>query len=251
MQIKKYIFISSILINLLFITLVFTSNNKEIDTQNLNDEQKQAIEVNQSPNPNDVAGVSQEKFLVKKVIDGDTITLDNGKVVRYIGIDTPELSPEKECFSREATEKNRELVEGKMVSLEKDVSETDRYGRLLRYVYSGQVFINDYLVREGYAKVSTYPPDVKYQQGFIQAEKQAREEKKGLWGDVCIQETQVGSSDITCKYSCDTPDRDCADFFTQKEAQEFFDCCGFTAENDPMKLDNARVDDGIPCEFLP
>ncbi|MBI3335237.1 MAG: thermonuclease family protein [Candidatus Portnoybacteria bacterium] len=77
---------------------------------------------------------------VARVIDGDTIELENGQRVRYIGIDTPETSdPRKpiQCFGIEAAKKNQELVEGKMVRLEKDVSERDRYARLLRYVYAG------------------------------------------------------------------------------------------------------------------
>ena len=127
---------------------------------------------------------------VVKVIDGDTIKIETGQTVRYIGIDTPELHhPKKklECFGKEARDKNRELVEGKLVRLEKDVSETDKYWRLLRYVYvitdaspSG-IFVNDYLVREGYAYTSTFPPDVKYSDHFRILENQARENLRGLW----------------------------------------------------------------------
>lgn len=133
---------------------------------------------------------SAELVKVIKVIDGDTIKIETGQTVRYIGIDTPELHhPKKklECFGREARDKNRELVEGKLVRLEKDVSETDRYWRLLRYVYvptvaspSGE-FVNEYLVREGYAYSSTFPPDVKYSDHFRILENQARENLRGLW----------------------------------------------------------------------
>lgn len=125
---------------------------------------------------------------VTRVVDGDTIEIEGGQKVRYIGIDTPEtVDPRKEvqCFGKEASAKNKQLVEGKEVSLEKDVSETDKYGRLLRYVYLGKIFVNDYLVREGYAHASSYPPDVKYQDQFLQAEREAREAKRGLWGNVC------------------------------------------------------------------
>lgn len=127
-----------------------------------------------------------ENVFVKRVIDGDTVELDSGLRLRYIGIDTPEMNP-VECYSRQATEKNRELVEGKEVRLEKDVSETDRYGRLLRYVWVGESLINEILVREGYAASSTYPPDVKYQERFRAAERLAREERLGLWGDECME----------------------------------------------------------------
>lgn len=124
---------------------------------------------------------------VTRVIDGDTIEVDiNGSVyrVRYIGIDTPETvhpSKPQECFGEEASERNRQLVEDKIVRLEKDVSETDVYGRLLRYVWVGDIFVNDYLVRQGYAYASTYPPDVKYAEQFVQAQTEARENNRGLW----------------------------------------------------------------------
>jgi micrococcal nuclease len=124
---------------------------------------------------------------VVRVIDGDTIEVDIGGSsykVRYIGIDTPEtVHPQKpvECFGKEASDKNKELVEGKIVRLEKDVSETDRYGRLLRYVWVDGIFVNDYLVRQGYAYAYTYPPDVKYAEQFAQAQREARENNRGLW----------------------------------------------------------------------
>lgn len=126
---------------------------------------------------------------VLRVVDGDTIELSGGEKVRYIGIDTPETGNGGECFFEEAKKKNEELVLGKTVRLEKDVSERDRYGRLLRYVYVGDLFINKIMVEAGYAKVSTYPPDVKYQETFIEAERYARESNLGLWEKcVLIQE---------------------------------------------------------------
>jgi micrococcal nuclease len=130
---------------------------------------------------------------VIRVIDGDTIEIEGKKKVRYIGVDTPETKKPRtpvQCFGQEAYLKNKELVEGHEVLLEKDVSETDRYGRLLRYVYlpkdnknaSGEaIFVNDYLVRQGYAFSSTYPPDVKYQEQFLEAQEEAREASRGLW----------------------------------------------------------------------
>lgn len=126
---------------------------------------------------------------VVAVIDGDTIEVDLGqgniKRVRYIGIDTPEsVDPRKpvQCFSKEATAKNKQLVENGIVGLEKDVSETDKFQRLLRYVYMGDLFINHVLVAEGYASAVSYPPDIKYQDKLNQAEQQARIVNKGLWG---------------------------------------------------------------------
>src|SRR4030042_2567140 len=83
---------------------------------------------------------TNEGILVTRVIDGDTIEIEGGQKVRYIGIDTPEKvdpRPSVQCYGKEAAAKNKELVEGKRVRLEKDVSETDKYGRLLRYVFVG------------------------------------------------------------------------------------------------------------------
>lgn len=128
-----------------------------------------------------------EAVLVTRVIDGDTIEIEGGQRVRYIGIDTPEtVDPRKliQCFGKEASNRNRELVEGKRVRLEKDVSETDKYGRLVRYVHAGDIFVNLVLVQEGFAYSYAYPPDVKYQSQFIEAQRIAREQKKGLW-DSC------------------------------------------------------------------
>jgi len=131
-----------------------------------------------------------EFAVVKRVIDGDTVELENGEKVRYIGIDTPEtLDPRKpiQCFGKEAAAKNRELVEGKLVRLEKDVTERDKYNRLLKYIYVSagesepEIFVNLELVKRGFAHSYTYPPDVKYQNLFVLAEKEARENGRGLW----------------------------------------------------------------------
>ena len=127
-----------------------------------------------------IASDSAEMAVVKRVVDGDTIELSDGRKVRYIGVDTPELKGQK-CFAQEATEKNRELVEGKTIQMKKDVSETDRYKRLLRYVYVDSLFVNEYLAREGFALQATFPPDVKYVELFGKAVEEARVKNKGLW----------------------------------------------------------------------
>jgi micrococcal nuclease len=125
--------------------------------------------------------------LVVKVVDGDTIEIEGGQRVRYIGVNTPEsVDPRRgvQCFGKEASDKNKELVLGKRVRLVKDVSETDKYGRLLRFVYVDDQFVNDYLVRQGYARVSTYPPDVHFADQFKEAEREAREQERGLWNSL-------------------------------------------------------------------
>lgn len=135
------------------------------------------------------AGGSQETAaetaVVKKAVDGDTIVVEmNGREyrVRYIGVDTPESTTKQECYGKEAARFNAKLVEGQTVRFERDVNETDRFGRLLRYVYlaNGEM-VNEVLVREGYALARSFPPDVKYQDRFREAEREAKQRRRGLW----------------------------------------------------------------------
>jgi len=116
--------------------------------------------------------------LVTRVIDGDTIEIEGGYHVRYIGIDTPEIG---KPYYWEATEANRNLVEGKRVWMEKDVEDKDEYGRLLRYVWVDNTMVNAELVRQSYAYSYIYPPNTKHQMLILQAEQEAREQKLGLW----------------------------------------------------------------------
>jgi micrococcal nuclease len=127
---------------------------------------------------------SSDSAIVARVVDGDTIKLDNGESVRYLGIDTPEtVHPDKpvECYGPEATEANKQLVEGKKVRLEKDVTDRDAYGRLLRYVYVDGVFVEAELVRGGYGYVYSRQPDVKYLKQLAALEREAKEKRRGLW----------------------------------------------------------------------
>lgn len=142
-------------------------------------------------NPHDTPqDKSEEWATVSRVIDGDTIELDTREKVRYIGINTPEsVDPRRkvECFGKEASSFNKNLVEGKTVRLEKDISDRDKYGRLLRFVYlEDGTFINEVLVREGYAYASPYTPDVSKKELFREAEFDARIHTRGLWSpDTC------------------------------------------------------------------
>ncbi len=151
-------------------------------------EPEQAKESQSSPTPSIVQldSANWQTARVTRVIDGDTIEIEGGQKVRYIGIDTPEtVDPRREvgCLGKEASLRNSELVSNQLIYLEKDVSETDRYGRLLRYVYlaTESASVNEQLVAEGFATVVSYPPDVKYQEKFRVAEATAREAKRGLW----------------------------------------------------------------------
>lgn len=140
-----------------------------------------------------------EEAVVMDVIDGDTIILANGKRVRYIGMDTPELnnsSGRSTCYAKEARNKNRELVLGKKIKMEKDISEDDKYGRLLRYIYVDDVFVNKLLVEEGYAVAVAYPPDLKYQLQFKEAERSAFDNNLGLWGQCSRQPSDYNSAEI-------------------------------------------------------
>lgn len=125
--------------------------------------------------------------VVARVLDGDTIEmlLDGIRyTVRYTLIDAPEtIHPIKpvEPFGKEASEFNRKLVEGRHVRLEKDVSEMDSYGRLLRYVYVDSVMVNEELIRRGLSRVAVFPPDVKYLSHFREIERKAQEAKLGIW----------------------------------------------------------------------
>ncbi len=121
---------------------------------------------------------------VTYITDGDTIHVEmNGQdyKVRYIGMNAPEMNDRP--WGEHAKEKNAELVEGTEVQLYKDVSETDKYGRLLRYVMIGDTFVNYELVRQGYAYSGTYPPDLSCSDYFREAQNAAEDEQAGLWGN--------------------------------------------------------------------
>ncbi|MFA9398327.1 MAG: thermonuclease family protein [Clostridiaceae bacterium] len=135
---------------------------------------------------NETSEIPGTRVKVIRVIDGDTIEIENKQKVRFIGIDTPETvksNTEVQPYGKEASDFTKKMLEGKYIYIEKDVSDTDKYGRLLRYIYlEDGTFYNDLLVKEGYAKVSTYPPDVKYVDTFLESQKYAMENNKGLWG---------------------------------------------------------------------
>jgi micrococcal nuclease len=140
---------------------------------------------------------SQDFYKVKRVIDGDTFELTNGDKVRLIGIDTPEtVHPQKpvQYFGKEASAFTKKQIEGKKVRLEYDVQKSDKYGRLLAYVYlENGTFLNAELVKQGYANVSTYPPNVKFAEHFTNLQKEARENNRGLWGETSSENIQTSN----------------------------------------------------------
>lgn len=138
------------------------------------------------------------KILVTKIVDGDTLNLENGDKVRLIGIDTPESKVNAKlrrdskhtgkdyrtitAMGREAARFTENIAGGKYVKLEFDVQRRDRYNRLLAYVYlpDGKM-LNAEIIRAGYAQTMTVPPNVAHEDMFLQLQKEARENNRGLW----------------------------------------------------------------------
>jgi len=179
---------------------------------------------------------SVTEAMVSGIIDGDTIEVQiAGQTyrLRYIGIECPEAG---QYGCSQATEANRQLVEGKTVRLERDVSETDQYGRLLRYVYVGDLFVNAELVRRGYATAWTYPPDVAFSDLFVQLESEARDGGRGLWA----APTPTSGSTWNCHGNL----YNCGDFSSCAQVMSYWNAC----PGDPSRLDGDR--DGVPCESL-
>jgi micrococcal nuclease len=138
---------------------------------------------------------------VSRVIDGDTVevrlrgrTLD----IRLIGVDTPEtVHPFKpvQCFGPQASSFTESTLLGERVRLEFDVERVDRYGRTLAYLWLRDKMFNQMLVRRGFAQVSTYPPNVKYVDRFLDAQRKARATESGLWGAVCAKGSSGADKD--------------------------------------------------------
>ena len=124
--------------------------------------------------------VNSGESRVVRVIDGDTVELAGGDRVRYIGIDT--LERNEPSYDR-ATDFNAVLVADRGVRLIKDVSETDRFDRLLRYVYADDILVNAELVSEGWARAVRFKPDVAHAECYAALEREAREAKRGIWAN--------------------------------------------------------------------
>ncbi|MBA2274067.1 MAG: thermonuclease family protein [Actinobacteria bacterium] len=130
---------------------------------------------------------ARRTVLVSRVVDGDTIEvqLDGTTGIRLIGIDTPETVHPTEpvgCFGPAASDFTKHKLEGQMVRLEYDVERTDLYGRTLAYVFADGLLFNETLVARGYAQVTTYPPNVRYVNRFLAAQRSARGADQGFWG---------------------------------------------------------------------
>lgn len=172
-----------IAVMLLFSTLFFVGCSDE-----------PAQTVSAAPGLSDVVGLdeqseqSEDTYLVTRVVDGDTIIVDvdgTEERIRMIGIDTPEsVHPDADRnveYGKVASAFTREKLQDQNVTLEYDVEERDRYGRILAYVWLDGEMLNKTLLQEGHAKVATYPPNVKYVDDFTALQEQARDNEKGVW----------------------------------------------------------------------
>ncbi|MFD2371952.1 thermonuclease family protein [Brevibacillus sp. GCM10020057] len=142
------------------------------------------------PQPN-----GEMEATVERVVDGDTVELSTGEKVRLIGVDTPEtVKPNTpvQPYGKEASDYSKKLLTGQRVKLKFDVEPYDKYKRLLAYMYLPDgTFVNEKLVREGYARIMTIPPNVAHADLFLAAEREAREQNRGLWGKSAGQPAQA------------------------------------------------------------
>jgi len=194
--------------------------------------------------PIDESESEPEYALVTRIIDGDTIEIevenpgDNNRV-RLCCIDTPEMG---EKYYKEASDYLSDLILGKEIRMERDVSEVGKYGRLIRYIYLDDVFINEQIVRNGWAVAYPYYPDTKLCPQIQEAEKLAKQEELGIWST----DIEVAIPGVEGVCDCSGDNYNCADFTNQKEAQDCFDSC--SSYGDVHKLD--RDGDGVVCESL-
>ncbi|RSK29360.1 nuclease [Bacillus sp. HMF5848] len=156
-------------------------------------QEKQESQTQENQQQSNLEELGLELVTVGRVVDGDTFVTENGRKVRLIGVNTPESTTRTEEYGKEASKYTTSRLEGQRVYMQRDVSETDRYGRLLRVVWfevptddlneqeiRNKMF-NAELVLNGYAEPSTYPPDVKYSELFRKFAREAREKGTGLW----------------------------------------------------------------------
>jgi micrococcal nuclease len=131
----------------------------------------------------------REKVKVERVVDGDTFEVEIGgkkEKLRLIGVDTPETKKPNTpviYYGKDASDYTKKRLEKKTVELEWDVDKYDQYKRLLAYVWIGDELFNRTLVQEGYARIATFPPNVKYVDLYKKDQEEARKKEKGLWKD--------------------------------------------------------------------
>ena len=212
--------------------------------------------------------------VVDKVIDGDTIQVvladGSSAKVRLIGIDTPEIrhpSKGKEPFGPEASDFTKENLLGRQVYLEKDVSETDRFDRLLRYVWTDipssredeaeirAKLFNARLVADGYALAYTYPPDVARSSLLLQLQREARENQRGLWGLADYQQDATTSASRTKTVTHPNPGQEIVEteYMGNANSKKFHrpDCASVGTIKDSNLVVFSRREDAVEAGFVP
>ena len=227
--------------------------------------------VSLTPDPNFAPTGERQVGTVTRIIDGDTIrvTIDGTDYpVRYIGIDTPEpdtTDPALKQLADSATAANAGMVEGRQVVLERDVSDTDPYHRLLRNVWriesgGSQVLVNLELVRLGFAKVTTFEPDHKYVDYLMTAEAAAKADHLGMWAQTSTPQSTASPADLatpnTLLSGGSTVEAACHPSYTPcLPIRDDLDCADVLAMGKaPVRVkgpDEYRLDrdkDGLGCE---
>lgn len=256
---EKYKIPLAIVLGFVILGFMLRGNGSDSNQQDTSLLEETALgQPEQQSSQDEVKGEISSSSKVTAVVDGDTVRLESGQVVRLIGMDAPETN---EAYYSESKNKLSELILNRSVRLEKDTSETDRYNRLLRYLYRDNTFINLEMVRLGYAVVYRYPPDVKHAGEFAAAEKEAKDNNSGMWAtpktstvpDVSAPipkssaqaEAQSPNPGFTIP-ACSSSDCDCGDFATHDYAQWFHENYN---PGDRHRLDQDK--DGLACETLP
>ncbi|MFH1333382.1 MAG: thermonuclease family protein [archaeon] len=167
-------------------------------------------------------------YIVTKVVDGDTLDLDNGQRIRFSGINTPETG---ECYYQEAKDRLKELILNKEVYTERDKSDKGAYGRYLRYLYLDDMMINEEIVKEGYAKVyDKYKDDTKRYDQLKEAEAIAKSQNLGVW-------------------SCEDPKEGCAYVASKNSKVYYKPDCKYAKKIKPENLlcfkSKAEIPDGL------
>lgn len=254
-----------------------TSNEADQSETELSDNDKTSSSDDNKSSSQEAKDNDYLEAKVTEIVDGDTIKVNldgEEETLRLLLVDTPETKhPDKpvQPFGPEATEFAEETLSGKTVQLEYDGPKRDKYDRLLVYIWVDGTMFNQMLLENGLARLAyVYDPPYKHYQEYMKAQNRAKDKKLGIWsingyvqdeGFVTQNETQKpeqeqesksdqsqkSASTSNLKYDPFGPDRDCGDFSSQQEAQEFFEAAG-GPESDPHDLD--RDGDGIACDSL-
>jgi len=204
-------------------------------------------------------GTQRTRALVTRVLDAQTIEVATGNenfTVRYIGLDAPGIAPNMDWKGAQAVAANDNLVNGKYVTLVKDVSDIDSEGFYLRYVLLDDVFVNYSLIRQGMARVAVVQPDVTCESIFLAAQVEAQTARSGIWEPTPVPTvTRTSTATITpIPTSTSVPPcacrsgLSCNNFYTQAQAQQCYNYClkqGYGPVLDD-KNKNGRVCEGLP-----